>query len=45
VTENPLRDSDQEIAQKTLTGKKYGVGDFVEDAHLITGFVGIGASL
>jgi hypothetical protein len=46
VTENPLRDEDEEKANKILTGNTdIPSGDYAEDLHLISAYVGIGLTL
>ena len=46
VTENPLRNHDAEKADKVFIDAGDPVaGDYAEDAHLITGYLGIGVTL
>lgn len=45
VVENPLRDKDLEVANQALIGTTVPNGDYAEDAHLISGYVGFGVSL
>jgi len=46
ITENPLRNEDEENANKILTGNtSVPSGDYAEDLHLISGYVGFGLTL
>lgn len=46
VTENPLRDKEEERANKILTGNtSIPSGDYAEDLHLVSGYVGVGLTL
>jgi hypothetical protein len=46
ITPNPLRDEDEESANKLLTGNtEVPSGDYAEDLHLISGYVGVGLTL
>ena len=46
VIENPLHNKDADTADKIfVNGSDVPNGDYAEDAHLITGYVGIGVTL
>ena len=45
VVENPLRNVDQEKADKILLGTDVPNGDYAEDLHMISGYVGFGVQL
>ncbi len=45
VTENPLRNADAEMADKILLGNDVPNGDYAEDLHLVSGYVGFGVEL
>ena len=45
VTQNPLRDKGAEKANKILVGGDVPNGDYAEDSHLISGYVGFGVEL
>jgi len=45
VTENPLRNADAESANKLLLGGDIPNGDYAEDLHLVSGYVGFGVAL
>ena len=46
ITENPLRNADADTANKVFANSgSTPTGDYAEDVHLISGYIGIGASL
>jgi len=45
ITENPLRDEDAEKANMVLLGGDVPNGDYAEDLHLISAYLGIGVEL